>query len=81
MLKHDMFFKNVVSFVPGLQNFCSVEMRFLLSAVILPVLLTSNAVTEVCKWVISVTKCAYLLDFSRCLASMFLSRGTVSSNM
>ena len=81
MLREEMFFTNVLSFMLGLQNLCSAVNRVLLSAVIFPVLLTSNAVTFVVMCVISVGKCAYFLDLSRFLCSMFTSSGTVSSKM
>ena len=67
MLKEEMFFTNVLSLMPGLQYLCSEVMRVLFSAVIVPVLLTSNAVTVVLMCVMSVVKCAYLFDLSRFL--------------
>ena len=81
MLRLDMFFIKVLCLVPGLQNLCSVDKRFLFSDVICPRLLISKAVTVVLIFLMSVRKCAYLLDFSKCLVSMFLSSGQVSSKI
>ena len=76
-----MFFINVLCLVPGLQNLCSVDKCFLFSDVTCPRLLISKAVTVVLIFLISVRKCAYLLDFSRCIVSMFLLRGQVNSKI
>ena len=81
MLKQEMFLTNIESLMPALQNLWSVFRRFLFSEETLPRLLISNAVTVVVICVISVEKCAYLFDLSKFLCDMFMSRGTVSSNM
>ena len=76
-----MFLIKVESLMPDLQNLWSEVKRFLLSEETLPVLLISKAVTVVLMCVMSVAKCAYLLDLSMFRCEMFTSRGTVSSNM
>ena len=76
-----MFLMKVESLMPDLQNLWSEVRRFLLSEETLPVLLISKAVTVVLMCVMSVAKCAYLLDLSMFRCEMFTSRGTVSSNM
>ena len=47
MLREEMFLTKVLSLIPGLQCLWSAASRVLLSCVIMPVLLTSNAVTVV----------------------------------
>ena len=77
MLRLEMFFTNIDSLMPGLQNLWRAVRRYLLSEETLPRLLISKAVTVVLMCVISVTKCAYLFDLSVFLWVMFTSRGTV----
>ena len=81
ILRLEMFFTKVLSLVSGLQNLWMRASLLLFSVVTLPRLLISKAVTVVEMCVMSVRECAYLLVFSRCLVSMFLSRGQVSSNI
>ena len=63
ILRLEMFFTNVLSLVPGLQNLWRRASLFLFSVVTLPRLLISKAVTVVEICVMSVRKCAYLLVF------------------
>ena len=72
---------NVASLMHGLQNLWSEVKLFLLSEETLPVLLISKAVTVVLMCVMSVAKCAYFFYLSIFRCEMFISRGTVSSNM
>ena len=81
MLRLEMFFTNIDSLMPGLQNLWREVRRFLFSEETLPRLLISKAVTVVLICVMSVTKCAYLFDLSVFRWAMFTSSGTVSSNM
>ena len=71
-----MFLMKVESLMPDLQNLWSEVKRFLLSEETLPVLLISKAVTVVLMCVMSVAKCAYLLDLSvfRCEISIIIYR-------
>ena len=78
MLRLEMFFTNIDSLMPGLQNLWRAVRRFLLSEETLPRLLISKAVTVVLMCVMSVTKCAYLFDLSVFRWAMFTSSGTVS---
>ena len=81
MLRLEMFFTNIDSLMPGLQNLWREVRRFLFSEETLPRLLISKAVTVVLICVMSVTKCAYLFDLSVFRWAMFTSSGTLSSNM
>ena len=76
-----MFFLKLPSLMPGLQNLCRACKWVWFLCVMWPVLVISNAVTDVCKCEISVRKCAYLLVLYSCCLSMFVISGHVSSKM
>lgn len=81
MLSVDMLCLNVESLMFGLQNLCSSFRCLWFLGLRYPRLLTSKAVTEVLATVISLTKCAYLFDFTVFRVSIFSSRGQVNSKI
>ena len=78
-LSEAMFDLNCALPMFGLMNLCNVFSVEWFLAFRKPFVDTSKQFTLHARFVISVEKCAYLLDFSVCLASMFFSAGHVSS--
>ena len=76
-----MLFLNVFSLMPFLTNLWMLSKLLWFLVETNPRDPISKQFTDVLKLVTSVTKCAYLLLFSVCLASMFCSKGTDNSKI